>query len=187
MSRTAISIHLCVAEQALLQKILRKLSVPEFQKERVQIVLAAASGLQNKDIAQQYQLEVNRVGTWRRRWALAHQQWQQDDATLRPAMNETLVLTWLADKKGRGRKEDFTSDQRVKIAALCQESPEQHGFPVTHWSAGRLVQAAIKREIVATISERTVNRILKKTTCLPTEVAIGSMPRSTIPKRRNDR
>jgi len=71
MSRTAISIHLDAAEQALLQKILRKLSVPEFQKERVQIVLAAHNGLQNKAIAQQYQLEVNRVGTWRKRWALA--------------------------------------------------------------------------------------------------------------------
>ena len=34
-------------------------------------------------------------------------------------------------------------------------------FPVTHWSAGRLAQAAVQRGIVDTISERTVNRILK--------------------------
>jgi len=177
MSRTAVRITLDASTHELLEKILRKRSIPEFQKHRIQIVLAAHNGLQNKDIAQQYQLEVNRVGTWRKRWALAHQQWQQSDATLRPAMNEALALSWLADKPGRGRKEDFQEDQRVKIAALCQESPEQHGFPVTHWSAGRLAKAAIQRGIVSTISERTVNRILKKTTCRPIVADTGSMPR----------
>jgi len=187
MSRTAPKIHLDIPEQELLQKILRKRSLPEFQKERVQIVLAASEGLQNKDIASQYTLEENRVGIWRKRWAEAHQQWQESDENLRPTMSETLALQWLADKPGRGRKEDFTQDQRAKIAALCQESPEQHGFPVTHWSAGRLAQAAVQRGIVDTISERTVNRILKKTTYRPTKAAIGSMPRSMIPPRQSVR
>jgi transposase len=167
MSRTASKIHLDTSTQALLQKILRKRSIPEFQKERVQIVLASAEGLQNKKIATQYNLEENRVGIWRKRWAESQKQWQQSDETLRPAMSETLVIQWLADKSGRGRKEDFTPDQRAKIAAMCQESPEDHGFPVTHWSARRLAQAAIKRGIVDTISERTVNRILKKKTYRP--------------------
>ena len=185
MSRTAPKIHLDSPQQELLQKILRKRSIPEFQKERVQIVLAASEGLQNKDIAAQHDLEENRVGIWRKRWSEAQQQWQESDATLRPAMSETLVLQWLADKPGRGRKEDFTPEQRAKIAALCQESPEQHGFPVTHWTAGRLAQAAVQRGIVETISERTVNRILKKTTYRLTAVANGSMPRSMIPKSRS--
>jgi len=184
MSRTAPQIHLDSSQQELLQKILRKRSIPEFQKERVQIVLAASEGLQNKAIATQHNLEENRVGIWRKRWAEAQQQWQESDATLRPAMSETLALQWLADKPGRGRKEDFTPEQRAKIAALCQESPEKHGFPVTHWSAGRLAQAAVQRGIVDTISERTVNRILKKTTYRPTKAVVGSMPRSMIPKRR---
>jgi transposase len=141
----------------------------------VQIVLAAAAGLRNKAIAEQYQLEVNRVGVWRQRWGIAHQQWHASGETLCPPMSESLVLQWLADKPGRGRKEDFTPEQRLKIAALSQESAEQNGFPVTHWSAERLVQAAIGRGIVQTISERTVNRILKKTTCRRTGAVIGSM------------
>jgi putative transposase len=90
-------------------------------------------------------------------------------------MSETLILQWLADKSGRGRKDDFTPDQKLKIAALSQESAEQNGFPVTHWSAKRLAQAAIRRGIVNAISERTVHRILKKTTCLRTGADIGSM------------
>ena len=57
MSRTAVSIILDASTQELLQKILRKRSIPEYQKERVQIILAAAEGLQNKDIAPKYDLE----------------------------------------------------------------------------------------------------------------------------------
>jgi transposase len=177
MSRTAILITLSPVEQSLLHTILRRRSIPEFQKERVHIVLAAAAGLRNKDIAEHYQLEVNRVGAWRKRWGIAHQQWHTSDETLRPPMSESLALQWLADKPRPGRNEEFTPEQRLKIAALSQESTEQNGFPVTHWSAERLAQAAIQRGIVQTISERTVNRILKKTTCRRTEAAIGSMPR----------
>jgi hypothetical protein len=177
MSRTASPIQLAPSEQELLQQLLRKRSLPEFHKQRIQIVLAASIGKQNKAIAQEYSLEENRVGIWRKRWATAHEQWQQSDATLRPAMSEKLVLQWLADKKRSGRREDFTLDQRSKIAALSQELPESNGFPVTHWSAERLAKAAVNREIVAAISERTVHRILKKTTCRLTEAATGSMPR----------
>ncbi|MCL2711023.1 MAG: hypothetical protein FWE95_09090, partial [Planctomycetaceae bacterium] len=41
----------------------------------------AGSGLRNKDIAEQYQLEANRVGIWRKRWGIAHQQWHTSDET----------------------------------------------------------------------------------------------------------
>jgi hypothetical protein len=177
MSRTALTINLDTSEQTLLQTILRRRSIPEFQKERVQIVLAASTGLQNKDIARQYQLEENRVGVWRKRWGTAHQQWQASDENLRPTMNEVLVLSWFADKPGRGRKDDFTPEQKFNIAKLCQEPTEQHGFPVTHWSAERIAQAAVQRGIVATISARTVLRILKKKICPHTGVAIGLMPK----------
>jgi putative transposase len=177
MSRTAISLHLSPVEQALLQAILRRRSIPQFQKERVQIVLAASTGLQNKEIARQYHLEENRVGVWRKRWGIAHQQWHASDETLRPPMSESLALQWLADKPGRGRKDDFTPDQKSKIASLSQIATEDNGFPVTHWSAKRLAQIAIQRGIVSTISERTVHRILKKKTCRHTEAATGSMPR----------
>ena len=99
---------------------------------------------------------------WRNRWAKHVRNWKQTDETLRPDWNERLVLLWLSDEPGRGRKENFTPEQRTKIAALLQESPEQHGLPVTHWTPDILAQAAIQRGIVATISASTVSRILKK-------------------------
>ena len=127
-------IALSTSEEELLQHIQRKRSIPEFQKQRVQIVLAAANGLQNKEIAANYALEVNRIGLWRKRWATQHQLWKASSPTLRPAMTESLALQWLADKPGRGRKERITADQRTKIVALARETPEQNGLPITHWA-----------------------------------------------------
>ena len=175
MSRTARTINLDAFERELLLKIDNKRSVPEFLKRRLQVVLAAANGKQNKDIAHEEGLEVHFIGRWRKRWATHHQRWKQTDELLRPEMNERLVLLWLNDEKGRGRKNHFTAEQRTKIAALSQELPEQHGLPLTHWTPQCLADIAVKREIVDTISASTVTRILKKTTCRPTGVAIGSM------------
>ena len=46
-----------------------------------------------------------------------------------------------------------------------------------HWTAERLAEIAVKRNIVDAVSRPTVSRILKKTTYRPIEAAIGSMPR----------
>ena len=173
MSRTAVTITLDACEQALLEKISRQLTVPEYKKRRVQAVLAAATGQPNKDIAKQIGLNRNEVGTWRKRWATHHQLWQQSDVQLRAKMDAKLVLHWLADKKGRGRKNEITLEQRAKVAGLAQEKPEQYGIPVTHWTLDHLVAISIKRGIIDKISRVSVHRILKKTTCRLTEAATG--------------
>jgi putative transposase len=173
MSRSAVTITLDPCEQALLEKITRQLTVPEYKKQRVRAVLAAATGQQNKDIAKQIELNRNEVGKWRKRWATQHQLWQQSDVKLRPKMDAKLVLHWLADQKGRGRKNEITLEQRAKVAGLAQETPEQYGIPVTHWTLDHLVAVSIQRGIIDKISRVSVHRILKKTTCRPIGVATG--------------
>ena len=173
----AVRIILSASEQELLEKIHRKHFTPEFMKERIQIVLAAAQGLKNRAITAQYGFEVHRVGKWRKRWATAHKDWNASDPELRSPMNASLVLLWLSDAPRSGRPPRILSDQRTQIVSLSLETPEQNGFPDTHWSGERLAQAAVLRNIVDRISRCTVSRILKKTTYLPTGAAIGSMPR----------
>jgi len=173
MSRTAVSITLDACEQALLQKICRQRSVPEEKKQRVLAVLLAATGLQNKNIAHQIGFNRTDVGKWRNRWAQQHQQWHNSDAALRPKMNARLVLLWLSDKKGRGRKERIVAEQRAKIAALSLETPEQNGLPVTHWTLEHLAAVSVKRGIVESISPVSVHRILKKATCRRTVGEVG--------------
>ncbi len=179
MSRKAVEIKLATSERELLQKIHHKRSVPEFMKQRIRVVLAAAMGIQNKEIAAETGLEVHFIGTWRNRFARQHRNWKQSDESLRPSMSETLLLDWLADRKGRGRKEDFTPEQRTKIAALSLESPEQSDLPVTHWTPKLLAEEAIRRGIVETISESTVSRILKKRLVAP--------PRPLLAQRQDRR
>src|SRR5215469_11807335 len=173
MSRTAVTITLDACEQSLLEKMSRQLTLPDYQKQRVRTVLAAATGLQNKDIAPLVGLTRRAVGKWRKRWAVHHQHWQQSDPDLRPKMHARLVLDWLADQKGRGKKATITLEQRSKIAGLCQETPEQNNIPVTHWTLNDLARVAAERGIVDKISRTTVHRILKKTTCRPTAVVTG--------------
>ena len=141
----AVCITLSASEQELLEKIHRKHHTPEFMKERIQIVLAAAQGLKNRAITARYGLEVHRVGKWRTRWAKAHNDWKASDESLRPTMNASLVLLWLRDAQRSGRPPRIQSDQRAKIAGLSLETPEQNGFPVTHWSGERLAHAAVLR------------------------------------------
>jgi len=165
MSRTAVKITLDSGEQSLLEKITRQLTVPQYKKQRVRAVLAAATGLPNKDIAAQIAFNRNDVGKWRKRWAKAHQDWQQSDPELRPKLNARLALRWLDDAQGRGRKNEITLEQRAKIAGLAQETPEQYGIPVTHWTLNHLKEVAVKQGIIDKISRVSVHRILKKTTC----------------------
>ena len=168
MSRTAVAIALDAFEQALLEKMTRQLAVPEYQKQRVRAVLAAASGLQNSEIARQIGLNRNDVGKWRTRWSQHHQDWQHSDPAQRPKMDGHLVLHWLSDHKGRGRTCEITPEQRAKIADLSQETPAQYGLSVTHWTLNDLVDVSIKCGIIDKISRVSVHRILKKTTLADT-------------------
>jgi hypothetical protein len=113
-------------------------------------------------IAVQYGLEVHFVGMWRNRFAKHYRSWKQTDASMRPDWSEKLILAWLQDAKGRGRKEGFPPERRTKIVAISRESPAQSGLPVTHWTPLLLAEEAVRRGIVETISASTVSRILKK-------------------------
>jgi transposase len=173
MSRVAVRIILDSSEELLLRQILRRRSVGGYLKERIQIVLASSLGLQNQTIAPVVAVSRHCVGKWRKRWAQFHNAWKQSDPLLRPKMSPCLFLRWLADAPGRGRKEEITLEQRSKIAALTQETPEQNDIPVTHWTLSHLASIAVRRGIVAKISRASVQRILKKTDCPLIRVDIG--------------
>ena len=162
MSRVAVRISLDSSEELLLQQILRRRSVGAYMKERIQIVLAASLGLQNQTIAPVLDVSRHCVGKWRRRWARFHNAWKQNDPLLRPKMSSHLFFHWLDDQPGRGRKEEITLEQRSKIAALTQETPEQNDIPVTHWTLNHLASIAVSRGIVTKISRASVQRSIKK-------------------------
>ena len=163
MAGTAAAIDIRHAEQEILRKILRSKTLGAALQERARIVLAASEGLTNVQIESQFGFEEHRVACWRTRFRDAYKHWQQLDTALRPAMSKKLILQWLADRPGRGRKPRITAEQKALILAVAIEPPSKSGYPHTHWSSRLLGKEVMKRGIIDYIAFQTVWDFLKDT------------------------
>jgi homeodomain-containing protein len=128
---------------------------------RVRMILAAADGLNNDQIARQLGLKRDTVRTWRERWltagarlAVAEAEGADDAALTR------CILLEFEDEPRSGAPPTFSAEQICQIIALACEPPATSGRPVTHWTPAELADEAIKRGIVTRISDRTVARFL---------------------------
>ena len=65
----AVAIELSEAERTALEMLSRRRRTAQGLARRAEIVLSAAAGLQNKQIAAQLRLDPTTVGKWRRRFA----------------------------------------------------------------------------------------------------------------------
>jgi putative transposase len=146
-------------QRAVLERLLRQASCPQALARRARIVLAAASGAHNQQIASELACAFNTVRLWRRRWAEGTEQFTREDISereLRAAIAEVL-----ADAARPGRPDTFTAEQIVQIIALACTPPPESERPVTAWTAGELADEAVQRGIVRSISPRSVGRFLK--------------------------
>ncbi len=69
-------------------------------------------------------------------------------------------LPLLADAPRSGRPDTFTAQQTCALVAIACEKPQDHGRPITHWTARELKDQVVQQGIVSSISERQVNRML---------------------------
>jgi putative transposase len=154
-----LSITLSSPQQTLLERWLRQHSSPQALVRRIQIVLAAASGVPNEQIAQHLNCSPKTVRRWRARWATAQADLaaaEADDRALR-----TLVAEILADAPRAGAPPTFTAEQIVQIIAIACTPPADSGRPIDAWTPRELAHEAEKRQIVPSISARSVGRFLK--------------------------
>jgi len=103
---------------------------------------------------------------WRKRWSAASDslmaieaeddEKQDKDKKLRAKIEELL-----SDAPRPGAPATFTAETIVKIVAVACEEPKSSGRPVTEWTPKELADEVIKREIVVSISPRSVGRFLK--------------------------
>jgi putative transposase len=155
----AVSITISPPQQAILDRLLRQHSTPQALVRRIQIIVAAAAGLPNEQIAQQVGCSPKTVRRWRARWAAAQPDLaavEADDRALR-----TLVAEVIADAPRPGAPPTFTAEQIVHIIAIACTPPADSGRPVDAWTARELAAEAEKRQIVPSISARSVGRFLK--------------------------
>ena len=130
-----------------LERPIRAASTPQQTAQRARMVVMAADGIGVGKTARI-------LGVWRKGVTRQRTRWTQQ--------SQEPVLTRLGDAPRSGKPPTFTAEQTCAIVALACESPEASGLPLSHWSAPDLARAAIKRQLVPSISPRSVGRFLKR-------------------------
>jgi transposase len=156
-------IELSKAECQELWALLRRHSTPQQMALRARIVLLAAEGANNCQIARQLGVSLDMVRRWRERWF-----------ALQPASQEELPLAQrLSDAPRPGKPVRIGAEQVCQIVALACEVPEHAQRPISQWTGREIAQEIQKRGIVNTISGRHAARLLKRGICGRTGSAIG--------------
>lgn len=130
-----------------LELIIRQRKSPQSMVLRAKIILAGAEG--KSLLATTKALGCNRetVTRWRKYWV------ERSD--------ELSVIEKLQEAPRPGAKPKFTEEQICLIVAMSCDKPEDHGYPLSHWSENSLAMAAQEKGIVQSISQRQVGRFLK--------------------------
>ena len=116
---------------------------------RAKIVLAAAAGESNPQIAQWLRICEDTVRKWRRRWCAA------------PGVAS------LGDAPRCGRPPVFSAVQVAKLKAAACAPPVDAGLPMSRWSCPELARHAVAEGICASISTATVRRWLSEDALKP--------------------
>ena len=139
-------------ERQGLEQLVRRHSTSQQIALRGRIVLAAADGKNNAQIAREFDVTVDTVRQWRDRWL-----------TLQPvSLDDLTVAERLEDLPRPGTPARITADQRCQIEAMACEKPEDCGRPISQWTSREIADEIMKRGIVDSISPRHAARLLKR-------------------------
>jgi transposase len=134
-------IRLAEAEERELRSRAGQYTRPHREVVRARIVLLAAEGHSNAEIARRLDCTEKSVSKWRRRF------FEEGIAGL--------------DERPRpGRPRSFPPAQIAEGKALACELPAETGRPLSRWSRAELAREAVERGIVCSVSGTTVWRWL---------------------------
>jgi putative transposase len=135
-----------------LEKLVARHTTGQQKAQRTRIILKAAEGQNNTEIAKDLKISVDMVALWRERWL-----------TLAAVGLEDLsVEERLEDLPRPGAPSGLSADQLCQIEQMACEAPEQAGRPISQWTGREIADELMKRGIVAHISRRHAARLLKK-------------------------
>ncbi len=159
----APAVTLTAGERRELEGLVRRPSAAQQVVLRARIILAAADGANNSQIARSLRVDVETARLWRGRWL-----------GLRAVpLAELSVAERLEDAPRSGGPCRITADQVCQITALACEAPAASARPISQWTGRELADEVIQRGIVETISPRHAARLLKRGRCSRTASAIG--------------
>jgi putative transposase len=139
-------------ERRELEALARRHKTGQQVADRARIVLLAADGKNNSEIARELALEPDTARLWRQRWL----------GLSGMASRELGVADRLSDAPRSGTPARISPEQVARIVALACEAPSESGRPVSQWSTTELAAEIMRRGIVETISPRHAARLLKR-------------------------
>ena len=156
--KSPYNIELHDDEAAELQRRARRYTLPYFQVLRAQMILLAADGWRNDQIAEQLNCRREVVAKWRKRFFERR-------------------LAGLDDRDRPGRPRVFPPEVVVQVKALACELPSTHGVPLARWSQAELARYVQETGLVGTISGSTIWRWLSKDAIRPWQHRSWLFPR----------
>ena len=146
------AVVLTAAERGELASLAGAHRTPQQVALRARIVLAAADGRNNAEIAREVGVDVETARHWRGRWL-----------GLQPvALADLGVAERLADAPRSGTPARITAEQVCQIVALACEAPGQSGRPISQWTGREVADEIVARGILPAISPRHAARLLKR-------------------------
>lgn len=137
-------------ERKELEALARRHNAPQQVVKRARIVLAAAAGKRNAEIARELEVSVDMARTWRGRWI----------GLQAVPLSELSIRERFEDIARPGRPSAITGEQTCQIVAMACEQPKER--PISHWTGREIAEEVMRRGIVPKISARHAARLLKK-------------------------
>ena len=147
-----ITLELNQAEREELESLVKRHHVSQQIALRARIVLAAAAGKTNKEMAKLFGISLEPVQLWQKRW---HE--LQGIVAAELSAEERL-----ADLPRPGAPRQISADQICQIVAMACEKPEASERPISHWTGRELADEIRQRNILTSISPRHAARLLKR-------------------------
>ena len=169
MPKRATAIYLSEQEQEELTRLTKRHRSEQQVVLRARIILAAAQGASNSQIAHDLNINVDTARLWRDRWA----NWQEIDQERNEEGSAVRLVQRLQDAPRPGAVPKFTAEQRAQMAVLACEVPATTGRPISQWTGREIADELKKRGIVTEISPRHAARLLKKGASNPTGFGTG--------------
>jgi len=135
-----------------LEALVRRHTTAQQIALRGRIVLAAADGRNNAQIARDLAVSVPTVRRWRERWI----------GLLCIPLSDLEIVERLTDVPRPGRPIQISDEQVCQIVRIGCEAPHASGRPITEWSGREIADEAVRRKIVERISPRHAARLVKR-------------------------
>jgi transposase len=151
-------IRLSDGDRSTLERRARSYTAPHAEVVRARVVLLAADGWANVDIAAELGVHVDVVSRWRKRF--------HDEG-----------MEGLSDRPRSGRRRSFPAEVVAQVKAMACEAPAERDVPLSRWSSSELAAQAVTEGLVSSVAASTVRRWLAADAIKPWQYRSWIFPR----------